>query len=48
MQIKIYKTITLPVALYGCKTWSLALMKDNKLKVFDNTITEENMWTEER
>ena len=23
LKIKIYKTITLPVVLYGCETWSL-------------------------
>jgi hypothetical protein len=25
MKIKIYKTIILPVVLYGCETWSLTL-----------------------
>jgi hypothetical protein len=26
------------VVLYGCKTWSLALRKENKLKVFENRV----------
>ena len=38
LKIKIYKTITLPVVLYGCKTWSLILRKERRLKVFENSI----------
>jgi hypothetical protein len=30
------KTIILPVVLYGCKTWSLALKKEHRLGVFEN------------
>ena len=29
LKIKIYKTIILPVVLYGCETWSLTLREDN-------------------
>jgi len=36
LKIKIYRTITLPVVLYGCETWSLALREERKLKVFEN------------
>jgi len=25
LQIKIYKTVILPLVLYGCETWSLTL-----------------------
>jgi hypothetical protein len=37
-KIIIYKTIILPVVLYGCETWSLVLWKDHKLKVFENGV----------
>ena len=30
MKIKMYKTIILPVVLYGCKTWSNALREERK------------------
>jgi len=32
----IYKTIILPVVLYGCETWSLTLREERKLRVFEN------------
>ena len=34
--LKIYKTIILPVVLYGCKTWSLTLREEFRLRVFEN------------
>jgi hypothetical protein len=34
--IKIYKTIMLPVVPYGCETWSLALKEEHRLREFDN------------
>ena len=37
-KIKIYKTIILPVVLYGCETWSLTLREDCRLRVFENRI----------
>ena len=40
LQIKIYRTIILPVVLYGCEAWSLTLREEWKLRVF-----EENIWT---
>jgi hypothetical protein len=33
-----YKTIILPVVLYGCETWSLTLREDHKLRVFKNGV----------
>jgi hypothetical protein len=36
VKVKIYKTIILPVALYGCETWSLTLREDNRLRAFEN------------
>ena len=38
MKIKIYKTIILPVVLYGCETWSLTLREESRLRVFENRI----------
>jgi len=34
LKIKIYKTIILPVVLYGCETWTLKLREECCLKVF--------------
>jgi hypothetical protein len=31
--MKIYKTIILPVILYGCETWSLTLREEHRLRV---------------
>jgi hypothetical protein len=36
VKIKIYRTITFPVVLYGCETWSLTLMVESRLSVFEN------------
>jgi hypothetical protein len=36
--MKIYKTIILPVILYGCGTWSLTLREERKLRVFENKV----------
>ena len=33
LQIKIYRTIILPVVLYGCETWSLILREERRLRV---------------
>jgi hypothetical protein len=38
VEVKIYKTIILPVLLYGCETWSLALNEDHRLRVFENRV----------
>ena len=35
-ETKIYRTIILPVVVYGCKTSSLTLREDHRLKVFEN------------
>jgi hypothetical protein len=36
LKIKIYKTVILPVVLYGCETWSLTLREEHRLRVFEN------------
>jgi hypothetical protein len=38
VKVKIYKTIILPVVLYGCETWSLTLREEHKLRVFENRV----------
>jgi hypothetical protein len=38
LKIRIYKTIILPVGLYGCETWSLTLREDHRLRVFENRV----------
>ena len=38
LKFKIYRTIILPVVLYGCETWSLTLREERKLRVFENMV----------
>jgi hypothetical protein len=38
LKIKIYRTIILPVVLYGCETWSLASREELRLRVFENRV----------
>jgi hypothetical protein len=38
LKIKIYKTVILPVVLYGCETWSLLLREEHRLRVFENRV----------
>jgi hypothetical protein len=38
VKVKIYKTVILPVVLYGCKTWSLTLREDHGLRAFQKRV----------
>ena len=38
LKIKIYRTIILPVVLYGCETWSLILREERRLRVSENRV----------
>jgi len=38
LKIKIYRTIILPVVLYGCETWSLTLREERKPRVIENKV----------
>jgi len=38
VKIMIYRTVILPVVLYGCETWSLTLREERKLTVFENMV----------
>jgi hypothetical protein len=33
---KIYRTVILPVVLYGCETWLMTLREEHRLRVFEN------------
>jgi hypothetical protein len=38
LKIKIYKTVILPVVLYGCETSSLTLREEHRLRVSENRV----------
>jgi hypothetical protein len=38
LKIKIFRTIILPVVLYGCETWSLTLREECRLTVFEKMV----------
>jgi hypothetical protein len=38
VKVKIYKTIMLPVVLYGCETWSVTLREEHRLRVFEKSV----------
>jgi hypothetical protein len=38
VKVKIYKTIILPVVLYGCETLSQTLREEHRLRVFENRV----------
>jgi hypothetical protein len=38
LKIEIYRTIILPVVLYGCETWLLTLREESRLRVSENRV----------
>ena len=38
LKIKIYRTIILPVVLFGCETWSLILREEHSLRVSEKRV----------
>jgi hypothetical protein len=38
LKTKIYRTVILPVVLYGCETWSLILREERRLRVLENRV----------
>jgi hypothetical protein len=38
LNMRIYKTIILPVILYGCETWCLTLREEHRLRMFENKV----------
>ncbi|KAJ4446286.1 hypothetical protein ANN_12981 [Periplaneta americana] len=39
LKVRIYKTVVLPVVLYGCETWTLTLREEHRLRVFEKKMT---------
>jgi hypothetical protein len=38
LKFEVYKTVILPVLLYGCVTWSLIFGEEHRLRVFENNV----------
>ena len=38
LKTKKYRTIILPVVLYGCEAWSLTAREERKLRVFEDMV----------
>jgi hypothetical protein len=38
VNIRLYKTIILPVVLHGCETWSLTLREEHRLRVSEKRV----------
>jgi len=38
LKIKAYRTIILPIVIYGCETWSLTLREERSLRVSGNRV----------
>jgi hypothetical protein len=38
LKIKLYKTVILPLVLYGCEPCSLILREEHRLRVFENVV----------
>ena len=38
IKIRLYRIIIFPVVLYGCETWSLTLMEERRLRVYENGV----------
>jgi hypothetical protein len=37
-KIMVYRSIILPLVLYGCETWSVTLREEQRLRVFENRV----------
>jgi hypothetical protein len=38
IKIKIYRTVILPLVLYGCETWYTTLSEGYRLRIFENRV----------
>jgi hypothetical protein len=41
INVKIHRPLILPVSLYGCKTWSLTLREEYRIRVLENSSEED-------
>ena len=46
-KVKIYKIMILPVLIYGCQIWSLTLLEECRLSVFEKKGPEADSWAQE-
>jgi hypothetical protein len=46
IKIEIYRTIFLPVVVYGCETWSLTMRDGRRLRVFESRVLRRIFGTE--
>jgi hypothetical protein len=44
VKVRLYRSIILPVVLYGCETWSLTIREEHRPRVFENRVLRRN-WT---
>jgi hypothetical protein len=38
VEIRIFKTVILPLILYGCEIWSLTLREEHRPRIFENRV----------
>jgi len=48
IKTKIYRTVILPVDLYGCEAWSLNLREKHRLQVFENRVLKKIFGSKDR
>jgi len=44
IKIKMHRLIILPVVWHGYETWSLTLMEERRLRVFENSVLSRAFW----
>jgi hypothetical protein len=48
MKIKIFRTLILLLVLYGCFIRSFTLREEHRLRVFEDRVFGDNIWTYDR
>jgi hypothetical protein len=43
-KIEIYRTVLLPVVLYGCEAWSVTLRDEHRRRVFESRALSKTFW----